>query len=314
MAKLEELVTRRELLSPGHSFCAGCGAPVAVRQILLALPPEAQAVVCCATGCLEVSTTIYPLTNWRCSFVHNAFENAAATLSGARAMYDVMQRKGKVNEDFRFIAFGGDGGTYDIGFQSLSGAMERGHRIIYACYNNEAYMNTGIQRSGATPRGAWTTTSLAGKAAAGKPQVAKDLTAIMAEHNLPYVAQASISHWRDLVSKAEKAWEYSKEGPVFLNVLAPCHRGWRFPMEKSIEVARLAVRSRFWPLYEVEQGEWHLTNKVANPTSVLDWMKMQGRFAHLFKGEGNQEILDQIVSDVERNWNKLMRLCSPEVA
>lgn len=313
MATLEELSTRRELLAQGHRLCAGCGAPIAVRQVLLALPPEAHAVVCCPTGCLEVSTTIYPYTSWRCSYIHNAFENAAATLSGVQAMYTALKRKGKINEDFRFVAFGGDGGTYDIGFQSLSGAMERGHRLIYVCYDNEAYMNTGIQRSGATPRGAWTTTSPVGHVRTGKHEGRKDLTAIMAEHHVIYAAQAAISHWRDTVAKAEKAWEYAKEGPVFLNILAPCHRGWRFPMEKTIEIARLAVRTRFWPLYEVEKGEWRLTVNVANPLPVAEWLKMQGRFAHLFRGKGNEEVLAAIQADVDRQWSELMARCRSAV-
>jgi len=309
MATLQELSTRRELLAGGHRLCAGCGAPIAVRQVLLALPPEAQAVVCCPTGCLEVSTTIYPYTAWRCSYIHNAFENAAATLSGVQACYAALKRKGKVSADFRFVVFGGDGGTYDIGFQSLSGAMERGHKIIYVCYDNQAYMNTGIQRSGATPRGAWTTTSPAGQVRAGKQEGRKDLTAIMAEHNVVYAAQASISHWRDTVAKAEKAWKYVQEGPVFLNILAPCHRGWRFPMEKTIEVARLAVRTRFWPLYEVEKGQWRITVDVANPVPVTEWLKLQGRFAHLFRGQGNQEVLQAIQEDVDRQWAKLVARC-----
>jgi pyruvate ferredoxin oxidoreductase beta subunit len=309
VATLAELSNRRELLASGHRLCAGCGAPIAVRQFLLALPPEAQVVVCCPTGCLEVSTTIYPYTAWRCSYIHNAFENAAATLCGVEAAYAALKRKGKIEADFRFAAFGGDGGTYDIGFQSLSGAMERGHKMIYVCYDNEAYMNTGIQRSGATPRGAWTTTSPTGQAQAGKREGRKDLTAIMAEHNLVYVAQASISHWRDTVAKAEKAWEYSKEGPVFVNILSPCHRGWRFPMEKTIEVARLAVRTRFWPLYEVEKGRWRITVDVANPLPVTEWLKPQGRFAHLFRGEGNQEVLRAIQEDVDRQWAKLLSRC-----
>jgi pyruvate ferredoxin oxidoreductase beta subunit len=309
MTTLAELTTRRELLASGHRLCAGCGGSIAVRQVLLALPPEAHAVVCCPTGCLEVSTTIYPYTAWRCSYIHNAFENAAATLSGVEAAYTALKRKGKISQDFRFVAFGGDGGTYDIGFQSLSGAMERGHRMIYICYDNQAYMNTGIQRSGATPRGAWTTTSPAGQVWVGKHEGRKDLTAIMAEHNVIYAAQASISHWRDTVAKAEKAWEYSKEGPVFINILAPCHRGWRFPMEKTIEMARLAVRSRFWPLYEVEKGQWRITVDVKNPVPVAEWLRLQGRFAHLFKGEGNQQVLQAIQEDVDRQWAKLVTRC-----
>ncbi|MBC7341427.1 MAG: pyruvate ferredoxin oxidoreductase [Clostridia bacterium] len=308
MANLKELATRRELLAPGHRLCAGCGAPTAVRQIMLALPPEAEAVVTCATGCLEVSTTIYPYSSWRCGYLHNAFENAAATASGLETMYQVKKAKGEIDRDIRFIAFGGDGGTYDIGFQSLSGALERGHHFIAVCYDNEAYMNTGIQRSGSTPMGAWTTTSPVGKASFGKAQARKNLTFIAAEHNVVYAAQMSISHYSDTIAKAEKAWEYSKEGPVFLNILAPCHRGWRFPMEKTIEMARLAVQTRFWPLFEVEKGEWRLTQKVSRPKPIEEWLKPQGRFRHLFTPE-NEHVIKEIQAQVDRDWERLMQRC-----
>ncbi|TDA68748.1 MAG: pyruvate ferredoxin oxidoreductase [Clostridia bacterium] len=275
---------------------------------MLGLPEGVTPVVCCPTGCLEVSSTIYPYSAWRCSYVHNAFENGGATLSGVEAMYLAKKRAGQLQDDIRFVAFGGDGATYDIGLQSLSGALERGHHLIYVCYDNEAYMNTGIQRSGATPWGAWTTTSPVGSEALGKEQWRKDLTAICAEHNIPYVAQASISHWRDTVTKAQKAWEYSKEGPVFLNILAPCHRGWRFPMEKTIEVARQAVKTRFWPLYEVEKGEWRLTVKVTKPEPVRTWLETQGRFSHLLK-PGNEAAVEHFQAEVDRQWAKLMHRC-----
>lgn len=308
MPTLKDLAARKPLFSPGHRLCAGCGAPVAVRQTMLALPPEAEAIVCCPTGCLEVSTTIYPYSAWRCGYIHNAFENAAASLSGVETMYRALKKKGKIDQDIRFIAFGGDGGTYDIGLQSLSGALERGHGLIYVCYDNQAYMNTGIQRSGSTPFGAWTTTSPVGKVSFGKAQRRKDLTAICAAHGIPYVAQASISHWRDTANKAAKAWEYSKEGPVFLNILAPCHRGWRFPMEKAVEVARLAVQTRFWPLYEVERGEWRLTVKVPKPKPVADWLRLQGRFRHLFTPE-NEHLVAEIQAQVDEAWERLLGCC-----
>lgn len=308
MVALAELTEKNEYFAPGHRLCAGCGAPIAVRQVFMGLPEGVEPVVVCPTGCLEVSSTIYPYTAWRCSYMHNAFENAAATLSGIEAAYQSLRRQGKIDQDIRFVAFGGDGGTYDIGLQSLSGALERGHHLIYVCYDNEAYMNTGIQRSGSTPFGAWTTTSPVGSASLGKEQWRKDLTAICAEHNIPYVAQASISHWRDTVTKARKAWEYSKEGPVFLNLLAPCHRGWRFPMEETIDVARQAVKTRFWPLYEVEQGEWRLTVKVPKPEPVRTWLEMQGRFSHLLK-PGNEAAVERFQQEVDRQWIKLMARC-----
>lgn len=304
--KLKDLAKKPELLVGGHRLCAGCGASITVRQVLMGLPDGVHTVVSNPTGCLEVSTSIYPYTSWNTSYIHCAFENAASTLSGVEAAYNSLKRQGKIDEDFRFVVFGGDGGTYDIGLQALSGALERRHRMVYVCYNNEAYMNTGIQRSGATFPGAWTSTSPHGKQSYGKSEDRKDLTAIAAAHNIPYVAQASISHWRDLIRKAQKAFE--ADGPAFLNVLSPCHRGWRFPMEKTVEMARLAVETCAWPLYEVENGEWKLSTKPKNIKPLEEYLKPQGRFAHLFKDE-NKEVLENIKNHVDEEWQKLLKVC-----
>jgi len=308
--KLKDLVKKDEILTSGHRLCAGCGAPIAVRQILMGAPEDVELVVANPTGCLEVSTTIYPYSSWNASYIHSAFENAASTLSGSEAAYRSLKKQGKIKDDYRFIAFGGDGGTYDIGLQALSGALERGHRMVYVCYNNEAYMNTGIQRSGATLKGAWTTTSPHGKESYGKPENRKDLTGIVAAHNIPYAAQASISNWRDVVKKAQKAFE--TDGPSFINILAPCHRGWRFPMEKTVELARLAVQTCIWPLYEVEDGQWNLTHKVKKKKPVEEYLKSQGRFAHLFKDEKTTEVLQTIQDNVDREWARILRLCGEE--
>ncbi|EEG77945.1 thiamine pyrophosphate-dependent enzyme [Dethiobacter alkaliphilus] len=305
--KLKELVRQKELLTGGHRLCAGCGASVAVRQVLHALPENVHAVTCSPTGCLEVSTTIYPYNAWRISFIHSAFENAAATISGVETAYRALKKKGKISEDFRFIVFGGDGGTYDIGFQAFSGLLERGHRAVYVCYNNEAYMNTGIQRSGATQFGAWTTTSPHGDSSAGKGQNRKDLTAIAAAHNIPYVAQAAVHNWRDTITKARKAFQ--ADGPAVLNILAPCHRGWRYPMEQTIEMSKLATQSCIWPLYEVENGTWRLTAKIKEKTPLRDYMKPQGRFAHLFK-PGNEGVLDLLQEFVDEQWERLQQQCA----
>ncbi len=305
--KLKELVQKEQYLSGGHRMCAGCGAPVAIRQILMGVPDDVELVVVNPTGCLEVSTTIYPYTAWKASFLHNAFENAASTLSGIETAYRSLKKQGKLTDDYRFLAFAGDGGTYDIGFQALSGALERGHRMVYVCYNNEAYMNTGIQRSGATTFGAWTTTSPVGDESIGKNEFRKDLTGIVAAHGIPYTAQASISHWRDLTTKAAKAFE--TDGPAFLNVFAPCHRGWRFPMEETINVARMAVQSHVWPLYEVESGEWTLNYKPRKKQPLEEYLKLQGRFAHLFRDERNQEYLQQMEQFVEEEWERLLKRC-----
>lgn len=263
-------------------------------------------VVCVATGCLEVATTIYPYTAWNCSFIHNAFENAGATISGVEAAYRALKKKGKIKKDMKFVAFGGDGGTYDIGFQSLSGAMERGHDMVYVCLDNGAYMNTGIQRSSATPFAADTTTSPAGKVIPGKQQFRKDLTAIMADHNIPYVAQASPHNWKDLHKKAKKAFEV--EGPAFLNIMSPCPRGWRYNTPDIAQVLKLAVESRYWPLFEVENGKWKLNHRPKKFVPVEDWLKLQGRFRHLFKEE-NKHLIEKLQQEVDRRWDMLLERC-----
>jgi pyruvate ferredoxin oxidoreductase beta subunit len=304
---IKQLSKIPERLTGGHRLCAGCGASIAVRQILLGT--EDPVVVGCATGCLEVATTIYPYSAWQTPFIHNAFENAAATISGAETAFRSLQKQGKIPQDkkIKFIAFGGDGGTYDIGLQSLSGALERGHNFVYVCYDNEAYMNTGIQRSGATPVGASTTTAPAGKKSYGKPQLRKDLTEIVAAHNIPYVAQGTIGHWRDLVKKSQKA--FAAEGPAFLNVLAMCHRGWRHNQEDTIAISKLAMDTCFWPLYEVENGEYRLTYKPRKKLPIEEWLKSQGRFKHLFKPRKQSDVIESIQQAVDRRWEKIRKLC-----
>jgi pyruvate ferredoxin oxidoreductase beta subunit len=201
----KEIMNKKERLAPGHRMCAGCGATIAVRNFLRGLRDEDEAVITVATSCLEVSSFMYPYTSWDDSFIHNAFENAAATCSGVQTAYEVLKRKGKIKDNYKFIAFGGDGGTYDIGLQSLSAAMERGHDMVYVCYDNAAYMNTGIQRSSATPLYADTTTTPAGKVSNGKPQSRKDLAAIIAAHGVPYVAQTTFLRISGICMKKRKS-------------------------------------------------------------------------------------------------------------
>ena len=304
MANIKELSKLPERLGPGHRLCSGCGASIAVRQILMGAG-ETPVVAGAATGCLEVATTIYPFTAWNIPFIHNAFENSAATMSGVETAYRALKKQGKIKKDIKFIAFGGDGGTYDIGLQSLSGALERGHNFVYVCYDNGAYMNTGIQRSSATPTGASTTTAPAGKASYGKQQERKDLTAIVAAHKIPYVAQGSISHWNDLVTKSKKAFEV--EGPAFINVLSLCHRGWRYPQENGVALAKTAVDTCFWPLYEITDGKKYKINyKPKEKKPITEWLKPQGRFKHLFK-PGNEEVLDAIQKNVDKEWEFLQK-------
>jgi pyruvate ferredoxin oxidoreductase beta subunit len=303
--KLKELGNMEELLTGGHAACPGCAGPVILRQVLLAAQQDDVYVVgSIATGCMEVCTTIYPNSAWRIPMVHCAFENAAATISGAETAYRALKKKGKVDKDIRFIAFGGDGGTYDIGLQSLSGALERGHNFTYICYDNEAYMNTGIQRSGATPRGAFTTTAPAGKVSPGKTECKKDLTAIVAAHGVPYVAQTSPHRARDLMEKVQKA--VRTEGPCFINVLSPCPRGWRFKPEDSIQMCKLAAETCVWPLYEIEDGKVKINYKPREKKPVRAWLESQGRFKHLFSAK-NEAVIEQFQQDVDRKWNALLK-------
>jgi pyruvate ferredoxin oxidoreductase beta subunit len=299
---LKELSQQEERFVSGHRLCAGCGAAITIRQILLAV--EGPVVISTATGCVFVSTATYPYTAWKTPWIHSAFENSAATIAGVEAAYQVLKRKGKINRTIKFISLGGDGGTYDIGLQALSGALERGHRCLHICYNNEAYMNTGIQRSGATPLGASTTTTPVGTHSYGKRDFRKDLTAIVAEHNIPYVAQTTPAHWRDLMTKVHKA--LAADGPSFINVLSPCYRGWRVEMKDSIKLARLAVDTCYWPLYEVVDGKWHLTYQPKTKLPITEWIKPQGRFKHLFTPE-NKEVIDRFQASVDREWERLIK-------
>jgi len=299
-----ELVAKGSGLAGGHRMCAGCGAPIVVRQVLMGTSDPV--VVSSATGCLEVSTTIYPYTSWKSSFIHTAFENSAATLSGVETAFRALKKKGAIDENVKFIAFGGDGRTYDIGLQSLSGAMERGHKMLYVCYDNGAYMNTGFQRSGATPTGAWTTTSPVGSESPGKLQTRKNLTEIMIAHGLQYVAQASPHDPRDLVRKAARA--LAVDGPTFLNVLAPCPRGWRADGAETIDLAREAVNTCYWPLFEYEDGEYHLTYRPHHKLPLVPWLKRQGRFAHLFQAQ-NEPTLELLEHWVDEEWSKLLCKC-----
>ena len=455
MATLKELSKRESAMTAGHRMCPGCTAPIIVKLVTMATTKPL--VISCATGCLEVSSTIYPYSAWNCSFIHNAFENSAATMSGVEAAYNALRRRGKLKDEFKFIAFGGDGGTYDIGLQSLSGAMERAHDMLYVCYDNGAYMNclstdsmimtenglkkitevkegdnvyafdqkthqlvlkecsgvfdngvqdvyelstlhhsikatsnhpflifeknsnkemgpvirqtknnilvwktlekimvgdevvafkdlqkefeyeeviniryigkettldlrvegehnfiadgivvhnTGVQRSSATPRGANTTTSPVGKVETGKKEYRKNLTEIMVAHRIPYIAQASPSHWNDLVRKTEKA--LSIKGPKFMNTIMPCTLGWVFPPEQGIEIAKLAVETCFWPLYEVENGKYTINYKPKEIKPLTEFINTQSRFSHL-KKEENKHIVEELQADVKKEWEDLLK-------
>ena len=304
MAKLKDLVKIPEQLTGGHRLCPGCGAPPIFRLALRAAGEHS--VIGIATGCLEVSTTIYPYSAWKNSFIHNAFENSAATISGVEAAYKALRKRGRLDKEYKFIAVGGDGGTYDIGLQSLSGAMERGHDMVYICYDNEAYQNTGNQRSSSTPMGSHTTTSPAGKVIPGRQGWRKDLTAIAAAHHIPYVAQATGFHWNDLYRKLQRAFEV--KGPAFINVLAPCVPGWKYSEEKTMHYNKLAVDTNFWPLFEVDNGEWKLNKKPKARLPIEEWLKGQGRFRHLFTPK-NRYMIDELQNEVDTRWNDLLKRC-----
>lgn len=304
----KEVMSKPERLAPGHRMCAGCGGTIAVRTVLRALHEGDKAVIGNATGCLEVSSFMYPYTAWEDSYMHNAFENAGATLSGIETAYHALKKKGKISANYKFITFGGDGGTYDIGFQSLSGAMERGHDMVYVCYDNEAYMNTGIQRSSSTPHFADTTTTPVGSVIPGKLQQKKNLTKIMVAHGVPYVAQTTfIGNFKDISEKAHRA--IYTPGAAFLNVMAPCPRGWRYPSEKLMKVTKAAVEACVWPLYEVIEGKYILSYEPKNKLPVEEYLKLQGRFAHMFK-PGNEWMITQVQEEVDRNWDELIKLCN----
>lgn len=308
---LKAEVEKPERFVGGHRLCAGCGAGITVRGVLRALDPGDKAVVANATSCLEVSSFLYPYTAYTDSYIHTAFENAGATISGVEVCCRALKKRGRVDGSFKFIAFGGDGGTYDIGLQSLSGAMERNHDMVYVCYDNEAYMNTGIQRSSSTPMFADATTSPAGSKIPGKQQNKKDLTEIIIAHNIPYAAQTTfLGNFRDFHEKARKA--LYTPGAAFLNVMSPCPRGWRYESKDLAKVCKMAVETCIWPLYEVENGEWRLTYKPGNKLPVEDYLKLQGRFSHMF-GPGSEWMLRKVQEHVDEKWEKLLKRCGETV-
>ena len=306
---LIELSQKEERLTSGHRLCAGCAEPINAKFILAAI--DEPVVIINATSCLEVATTIYPYTAWKTPWIHNAFENASATASGIIEAYKVLLRKKpqdrpnwakKLPRNIKFLVLGGDGGTYDIGLQSLSGALERGHQFLYICYDNEAYMNTGNQRSGATPRGSHTTTSPAGKVKQGKSEYRKDLTSIIEGHHINYVAQSSISNFADLTKKAKRAFEV--EGPSFINLISPCQRSWGFDPSQTVRICDLAVQTNFWPLYEVDYGKFTLNYEPKKRKSALEWFKSQKRFKHLLKPE-NKELVQEIQDHIDKEFARI---------
>jgi pyruvate ferredoxin oxidoreductase beta subunit len=298
-----KLVTRRENFAPGHRACIGCGEALAVRLASKALGQSV--IIANATGCMEIVSSPLPYTSWRVPWIHTLFENTAAVASGIEAGLKILMKKDRIaQKKIKVVAMAGDGGTSDIGLQALSGALERGHDFLYICFDNEAYMNTGIQRSSSTPYGASTTTSPAGKVSIGQVTWKKNMPAIVAAHDIPYVATACPGYPFDLMAKVEKG--AATRGPAYVHILSPCPTGWRYATDLSVRISRLAVESGIFPLYEVENGEYRLNFDFPKLRPVTDYMKLQGRFRHLSPGIV-EEIQAKVVAKYERLKAKAVR-------
>jgi len=295
------MLPEEEYFAPGHRACLGCGPVITLKLVMKALGP--RTIVSEATGCMEIVSSTYPQTAWGVPWIHVAFETAASVAAGVEAGIKALQRKGRYPDSGRItiIAIAGDGGTADIGIQALSGALERGHDFIYLCYDNEAYMNTGVQRSSQTPYGSWTTTSPFGAKSIGQKTRKKNMPSIAAAHNIPYVATACPSYPFDLFEKVRKAKAII--GPKYLHIYSPCPTGWRIEPNQTIQIGRLAVESNIFPLYEVENGVWRLTHKPQNPRPVSEYLRAQRRFSHL-----SEDDLAAIQRMTDDDYQKLLNM------
>jgi pyruvate ferredoxin oxidoreductase beta subunit len=288
---------REEYIAHGHRACQGCAEVLAARIILKATGPDT--IMAMATGCMEIISSPLPTTSWNIPWIHVAFENAAAVASGVEAGLKILTEKGRLKKKkINVLGMAGDGGTADIGLQALSGALERGHDMTFICLDNEAYMNTGIQRSSSTPYGASTTTSPAGKVSIGQATWKKQMAEIAAAHHIPYVATASSAYPLDLFRKAQTAVD--TPGPSYLHVLSVCPTGWRIPSEKAIAYGKLATQTCVFPLYEVIEGEYHISMDVKNKKPVDEYFKGQGRFRHL-----TPENVAEIQARIDKDWERL---------
>jgi pyruvate ferredoxin oxidoreductase beta subunit len=294
-------------LASGHRLCPGCGESMILKQALSVI--DNPIITANATGCSEICFGAYPYTSFKTPWIHSLFENAASVISGIESAHRALARKGKLTDTqkkIKFLAIGGDGATYDIGFQWLSGAVERGHDFVYICFDNAGYMNTGFQRSGSTPKGFSTHTSPVGQAVKGKTQHRKDLTKIFAAHDIPYVAQCNPYNFADLMKKAHRAFEV--EGPAILNCFSVCPTNWKSDPQKGIEISQLATESHLWPLYEVDHGKWKVNFKPRNNEGKLEkFLEMQGRTKHLLQEE-NADLLQEIKDQAEREWQYINKM------
>jgi pyruvate ferredoxin oxidoreductase beta subunit len=295
------IVPREEFAVSGHRACQGCAEVLAIRLALKAFGRDTIMVM--ATGCMEIISTPLPTTCWTLPWIHVAFENAAAVASGVESALKILMEKNKIpRKDIHVVAIAGDGGTSDIGLQALSGALERGHKFTYICVDNEAYMNTGIQRSSSTPYGAMTTTSPPGKKSIGQSTQKKNMPKIAAAHNIPYVATACPSYPFDFLAKIKKA--KMVDGPSYIHVLSVCPTGWRIPSNLAIRYGKLAVKTGIFPLYEVENGRYRITYSPEPLAPVTDYLNGQGRFRHL-----TTKTISKIQEHVRADWEKLKYLC-----
>lgn len=294
-------------LASGHRLCPGCGISVILKQALTTI--DAPVITANSTGCSEICFGSFPYTSFKSPWIHSLFENSASVISGVEAAWKALNRKGKLSAEqkkIKFLAIGGDGATYDIGFQWLSGALERGHNFVYICFDNEGYMNTGYQRSGSTPIGFSTHTSPVGAAQKGKTQQRKNLTKILAAHDIPYVAQANPSNFADLMKKAHRAFEV--DGPAFINTFSVCPTNWKSDPQKGMVISQLATDCGLWPLYEVDHGRWKINYRPRNAEGKLEeFLGSQGRTKHLLKPE-NAELLATLKRKIAEDWNELERM------
>jgi pyruvate/2-oxoacid:ferredoxin oxidoreductase beta subunit len=290
--KMKFSLPEEEFMNCGHLACQGCGATLAMRYVLKALGQKV--VLCIPACCWSIIDGPFPYSSLDVPIFHCAFETAAVSASGVKAGLEMVG-----DTETIVVAWAGDGGTFDIGLQSLSGVAERNDNILYVCYDNEAYMNTGIQRSSATPYGAWTTTT---PVKHFKERPKKDIEAIMAAHRIPYIATASIGYPEDLFRKAKKAKEI--EGTRFLHIYAPCPVGWKSRPEDTVKLARMVVQNATFPIYEIEWGEKYTLNiKLKEKKPITDYLKIQGRFRHLTEKE-----IALMQQEVDRKWERLLHL------
>ena len=298
------LVTKKDTFVSGHRACIGCGEALAVRLACKALGQNV--VIANATGCMEIVSSPLPTTSWKVPWIHTLFENSAAVASGIESGLKMLMKKGRIaQQEIKVVAMAGDGGTSDIGLQALSGALERGHNFLYICFDNEAYMNTGIQRSSATPFGAATTTSPVGRKSIGQVSWKKNMPAIAAAHNIPYVATACPSYPFDLIEKVEKG--ASTPGPAYVHILSVCPTGWRCPTDLTVRIGRLAVETGIFPLYEVENGKYKLNFDFPELRPVADYLKLQGRFRHL-----SEDLIAKIQQRVTADYAALKEKASDD--